>query len=257
MPMNWASRRQAIYITVAIFIFVILVGVPLYLKYFDKAPTCSDGVQNQNEHGIDCGGPCAKLCADESKDPITLYQRLFQTAPGTYSLVAMVENDNQGAYAEKADYVFKTYDKDNVLLDERTGSTFIPPSDTFPILEHSVYTGSRIPAKTVFSFIYPINWQRGSFDVPVTNVIGVSATSTDSTPKVQATLVNEEVYAITNVQVIALVYDEQNNAMAVSQTIVDSIAAKQNAKVVFTWNTPFTGSIGKIDIVARALPRNR
>jgi len=28
-------------------------------------PTCSDGIQNQNEGGIDCGGPCPKQCEPE------------------------------------------------------------------------------------------------------------------------------------------------------------------------------------------------
>ena len=28
-----------------------------------EAPTCFDGILNQNEAGVDCGGPCAKICA--------------------------------------------------------------------------------------------------------------------------------------------------------------------------------------------------
>ena len=31
-------------------------------------PTCNDGVQNQGETGVDCGGPCAFCCKDMDKD---------------------------------------------------------------------------------------------------------------------------------------------------------------------------------------------
>jgi len=31
----------------------------------DLCPTCSDGIKNQGEHEIDCGGPCPKICSGE------------------------------------------------------------------------------------------------------------------------------------------------------------------------------------------------
>ena len=34
------------------------------------APTCSDGIQNQGETGIDCGGPCAPCILDPTTGPI-------------------------------------------------------------------------------------------------------------------------------------------------------------------------------------------
>ena len=36
-------------------------------------PTCSDGIQNQGETGVDCGGPCAATCPGETcADPIVI-----------------------------------------------------------------------------------------------------------------------------------------------------------------------------------------
>lgn len=44
--------------------------------------TCGDGIQNQEEEGIDCGGPCRKICSDPSSDGIVVLpeQCLHQTA---------------------------------------------------------------------------------------------------------------------------------------------------------------------------------
>ncbi len=33
--------------------------------FCDPCPTCSDGIQNQGEKGIDCEGPCSKICPPE------------------------------------------------------------------------------------------------------------------------------------------------------------------------------------------------
>ncbi len=32
-------------------------------KTIDNTGTCSDGIQNQGEQGVDCGGPCGNICA--------------------------------------------------------------------------------------------------------------------------------------------------------------------------------------------------
>ena len=252
---SWGAKRQLIYISISLLILIVLVGIPIYYKYLNIAPTCSDGRQNQGEKGIDCGGPCAKLCSDESKDPLTVFERISQVAPGMYSVLAMVENNNQGVYAGDAQYVFKTYDKDNVLLDERFGNTFIPPSKQFPILEHSVFTGERTPAKTSFSFLYPINWQRGDVKEPSLEVLNIVSTSTDTLPQITAQLQNNEVYAVKNIQAIVIIYGEDNNVIGISQTIVDSLDPKSKTSITFTWNGPFSGKVSKIDIIPRATPR--
>ncbi len=38
-------------------------------------PTCSDGIQNQDEEGIDCGGPCETLCVKEEPKKIETPKR--------------------------------------------------------------------------------------------------------------------------------------------------------------------------------------
>ena len=46
----------------------------------DAAPTCSDGIQNQGETGVDCGGPCPAIC------PPTIIPIVCTTA--TFNLTA-------------------------------------------------------------------------------------------------------------------------------------------------------------------------
>lgn len=253
---TWSSKRRTGYIFLAIVLIVLVFSWPVYNHFFNKPQTCFDGVKNQNEGDVDCGGICAKLCSFESKEPLVLFERFFQSAPGVYSLLAKVENANQGVYAKEAEYFFRTYDKSNVLLDERRGATYIAPNSTFPVIEYGVFLGERVPAKTVISFVNTIDWQRGAFKEPSLEVLNIRNTQNDNLPLIQAEINSKEVYEIRNVKVIVLVYDTANNIIATSQTIVDKIAPRGTAQISFTWNYPFSASVGRVDIFPRVLPRD-
>lgn len=253
---NWSSKRQLSYLSLAVILLLVIFGVPVYNKFFNKSPTCFDGIKNQDEGDVDCGGICAKLCKEDSRDPNVLYARFFQSSPGVYSLLANVENANQGVYSKEANYVFRTYDKENVLLDERYGKTYVAPNSTFPVLEYGVFLGERTPAKTTLSFIFPIDWQKGSFKEPAFEVANIENTLNDNLPLIKADLKNREVYEIRNIRVIIVVYDNKNNAIASSQTTVDKIAPKGTEALSFTWSNPFNAPVGRIDIFPRVLPRD-
>ncbi len=44
-----------------------------------NAPSCSDGIQNQGEEGIDCGGPCAPCPPPPPEDDVLLVASYFET----------------------------------------------------------------------------------------------------------------------------------------------------------------------------------
>ncbi|MCR4310974.1 MAG: hypothetical protein NUV54_00150, partial [Candidatus Taylorbacteria bacterium] len=90
MPMvSWSTRHQFFYISGAILFFLFALALPtLFLTY--KAPSCVDGVQNQEELGIDCGGPCSVLCKAEALDVIVRWQRAFRVKEGVYNALAYV-----------------------------------------------------------------------------------------------------------------------------------------------------------------------
>ena len=59
--MSWSSKRKSTYITVTVSLILITIAVVVF-SYLYEAPTCIDGKQNQEEDGIDCGGPCLTVC---------------------------------------------------------------------------------------------------------------------------------------------------------------------------------------------------
>jgi hypothetical protein len=254
--MNWAPKRKFM-LTMAVFLAAFIpLSVFIYLGYFNHAPTCFDNVINQDERGVDCGGVCALLCPDESRSPIVVYDRLFSVGYGTYSAFALVENVNQGVYSKSMDYVFKVYDKDNILLTEARGSTFVPPGRIFPIFEHSIQTGNREAVKVTFEVDSPnIVWKRGVFIDPGIHVANISNTEVDSRQRVSVDIENDEVYAMRDVPIVVVVYDEDGNARGASSSIIEYLSPKDKVNLSFTWNHKFDFNVSKIDIVPRAIPR--
>src|SRR5208283_2039556 len=53
---------------------------------WDPVPTCTDGIQNQGETGIDCGGPCPNACPYNNLAHTKKYYIafLYDTTPVVY-----------------------------------------------------------------------------------------------------------------------------------------------------------------------------
>lgn len=254
--MSWSSEKKILYISVVGLITLVIVGVPVYFKYFNHTPSCFDNKMNQDEGGVDCGGVCARLCPNESRDPILSLERLYYANPGTYGALALLENVNQGVFARKMSYSFRVYDKNNILLFEIPGTTFVPPGRVFPIFISPILTGNREASKAVFQITDEIDWEKGYFNEPDLDVVNVSKTEDEGQTAVQADVFNNEVYPIKDTQVVAIIYDNNGNAVRASSTRVPYISPKDKANVVFTWTEVFGFEVGKIDIIPRPYPRD-
>ena len=57
---SWSSERKSVYALIMLVIVLALIGVPSYFLFYTP-PSCTDGVKNGTEQGIDCGGSCTKL----------------------------------------------------------------------------------------------------------------------------------------------------------------------------------------------------
>jgi len=159
--MSWAQRRKTTYVVSMLFIFVIILAIILF-SAFNKAPSCSDGVQNQGEFGIDCGGPCSKLCRAQFTSPVVIWGPRWEKvlSSGMYNFLTYIQNPNIGVGSYNATYLFKVYDKDNILLYQKTGVTFVPPNNNFVIFEDNINLNDKVPARTEFQFSRNFVWQK-------------------------------------------------------------------------------------------------
>jgi hypothetical protein len=244
--MNWSARRKTIYLLIFFAIAILLIGVPVFLVTY-KPPTCFDGKQNEGEAGIDCGGPCEKLCSPLELLPITLWQQTFKVLPGVYTAVAYIQNPNLKAEAFSVPYQFTIYDTSGNVLTQKTGTADIPPGENFAVLESNIQIATATPAHTDFQFSDQFVWQVAPDD-PQLTVQNLSISAGQS-PSVEADILNPSYTNLPRVDVTAIVYDASGNAFAASKTYLDSLPAQSSGHVVFTWPLPFSGTPTRAEII--------
>lgn len=254
--LSWYQQRRLLYIGIVLGAIILVSAVPVYKVFFNKTPTCFDMEKNQDEIGTDCGGVCALLCPFESRDPIVMFERLYKASLGSYTVLAVIENPNQGVFIQNANFIFRVYDKDNVLLFEKAGSTFVPPGRVFPIFAYSINTGYREADHVSFAFVGNLKWEKGTFVEPKLNIVNVTQDKTGDKFKVTAGISNDEAFVQKDVPLVITVYDTDSNIRAFSGTTVDYISPHDSAPVVFNWNEKFNFEVGKIDITPRIKPRD-
>ena len=118
MAISWAAKKQLTYLLIFL---IVIVGIIFAVWLKITVPSCTDGKQNQDEKGVDCGGVCSKECLGEIKDLAILWSKPLKVAGNNYDAVALVENRNLFLSAKSVRYQFKFYDDRNILIASREG----------------------------------------------------------------------------------------------------------------------------------------
>jgi len=237
--MSWARKRKFVYISIIVLVFLLVVVLPTFIHFY-KAPTCTDGKQNQGELGIDCSGPCVRLCPAQYAPLNVLWSRFTKVNDGVYNVLAYIENPNISAGANNLDYVFKLYDKNGILLKERYGQTFAPANKIMAIFEAEMLTGKQVPQRVEFSFISDAVWEKQESSEVGLSISEMEMLRLETAPRLSATLTNKTIKQIKNIEAIAIVYNSAGNTIAFSRTVIDAINGKTSVPVSFNWPKPFT-----------------
>ncbi len=252
--MSWATRKRASYGFGVFLFFLITIGGPIGYWYFTIPPTCSDKIQNQGETSPDHGGPCLLLDVNALSPAPVLWARSFSVRDGSFNAIAYIQNQNVYAGVKRVSYRFSLYDTLNVLVAEREGSTFIMPGGITPVLEGGIQTGNRLAVRTYFELTAKPVWERMQDRSHIVIVNDKEMVDTATAPRLTATAFNSSVKDMTNVILIATIFDQAGNAFATSQTKISKLRAGEKQAVTFTWPDPFTVTVGRIDIIPLVQP---
>ncbi len=247
MESTWSARRKLIY-GLGVLIVIILIAVFSLRNVLFPTPTCFDGKQNGYEAGVDCGGSCSLRCSSQIIPLSVSWARAIRTSSTTYDLAGLIGNRNVDSSTQAITYTFSIYGPDGTLMAQMNGMTPVPVDGDFPVVVNKVFLPA--PPSSV-SLTVPGNALFYHVTESATNpTLRVTSTRFEegAIPRVYATIVNTKRLRLKNVPVRAVLYDEQGNAFAVGQTIIDSLDKEGVANVVFTWNTAFSFPPTKIRI---------
>lgn len=248
--MSWASRRRFIILSIIGAIILAFFAIVSF-SLFHKAPSCSDGVQNQGEAGVDCGGPCPYLCTADEHAPTVLFTKAIPSGTGRTDIVASIENVNANVAARSVPYSVTLYGVGQVLIRQVSGVVDLPPAATVPVFIPGVVNGNQ---QVMGAFLTidaaKARWFTMTSDprtIPVVSNTTLSGSNTS--PRIDAILTNPSTTALTNVPAVVLVRSAQGEVIAVSRTIVPSIPAQGQATATFTWNGTFGSPVASIEVI--------
>lgn len=245
---SWRRRRQS-FILFLVFCVLgfITTGLFVWLK---PVPSCDDAKLNQGELGVDCGGPCARVCQSETVPLLVEWTRTFPVGGGYYDVVAKISNRNNTIGVPELSYTVELFDEKNVSISKRRGTTFVNPNESLYIFEEHFFVGERIPRRAVLLPEGTLAWQRSSSVAPKLTVLN-KVFSNDSQPLLTASLLNESVVDLRDVSVVGVLFDNAGNAYGASATILERLGKGEQVPIFFTWREPFTEGPTNNDISPR------
>lgn len=246
--LTWSATRRLFYLAIVVG-FLLLVGLVIYLIFKPEA-SCFDGKQNQGEFGVDCGGPCAKVCDFMITPFRSLWVRPFSIVPETSSVIALVENNNLSLGVSRLFYTVTLLSENNTTITTKRGETYANQQEKFVIFEPNLNTNGQRSSRAYITFDQPIPWQQAEFQKPLLTVARRSFVN-EPTPRLEALLTNESTVDLRNIQVPVILSDRNNNAFSGSVTVVDRLRPGESTLIYFTWPEPFTEEISLVDFYPR------
>jgi len=250
----WAAKqRLKIHLLVG---GIVLVALVVYIYVNLRQPSsCFDHKRNQDEIGIDCGGTCSLLCRSQTGELNTLWVQTFEVSQGIWSALAYIENPNFNAYATDIPYRFTLYDRNGIAILKREGSTYILGEPVIPIFVGQIAVGSRTPYRATFEWLHDPVWQKlvSRYQVAFEEQ---QIQGDAGRPEVTVVIKNTEPTELRDIEVVAIVYDKDQNAIAVSQTYVDILQPREKRLLTFSWPHPFTATPVRVELLPR-IPMQR
>lgn len=236
--MTWAFRRRLIILSIVGAFLTFFVFVPIFVANYTP-PSCTDGEQNQDELGVDCGGTCVRQCTEFVTPISVIWAKAFQSRPGVYYAIALVENPNANIGTRRVPYVFRLLDSAGEVLAERSGQTYLLPNERAPIFVGNIVVADKIPARVEVRFERNVEWLRMDAPPPTLSVVDRKLSSVDTRPRLTANLVNEGASTVRDVGVTAIISDKTGTPVGGSSTFVDVLGPGESTRLTFTWSEPF------------------
>ena len=243
----WAFKRQVIIFTILILIITLFV----FLLIPEQKPSCFDGIQNQEELGVDCGTVCGSVCREEVKDIRILWTRVVPDG-NTYDVFSYIQNTNKHLIARDVNYIFTFYNNEGLPVGRKTGTIeFLPPFSQIVVLEENIKIENGIPVSAFLEFNKDrngnelINWVYNNSGYDPKSIQIQNEKILKEELKVEAVARNTTINEIQNVTFYATIIDENDNAITSTRTYRPIIPARSEEQLTFLWRNPFIGSAKK------------
>lgn len=232
------QKRLLKQIFIGLIYLAILAGIVavIFFSLYQK-PTCQDGILNQGEISVDCGGPCP-LCEFQTiKDLQEKGLSFFEVSDRVYDVVVSLKNPNPNYGSGEFAYNLYFYDVADRLITKKQGRAFILPNQEKYIILSNIKTieaVSRIDFKVdkiewekldgfggTNLFIRAKRFEADSQDLGMSRAIGI--------------IKNSSPYDWASVGVNVLLFSENKKVIGVGSTQINSLLSGEEREFIVTW----------------------
>lgn len=231
-------------------IFWLVVGFSVYYFFFLGAPGCFDNIKNQDEEGMDCGGPCIS-CALKNAQPLLVSPvDIFDNGNNNLTILGEIYNPNALVGAERFNYEISLYSGAGRELYHKKNQGFIYPAATKVIIETGVNLGAG-EAATGKITVKDIVWQpQEKFGSAPEEKLEARDTKTRWLGQkflVSGTAVNNNSFVLPRLAVKTILSDKEGQRLAAGITVLENLGPFGEKKFHITVSAP-EATAGRTDI---------
>jgi hypothetical protein len=225
-------------------------------------PSCTDGIRNQGEEGIDCGGPCAS-CEIRTLGDLRVLRTVFfiHQNEGTIDLGAQIKNPNVSWGVKKFDYTFVLKGADGRELGRVAGSSFILPGETrwiirpgggkdFPLVRLPASGGVADVALEI-SKISSRDWQKLRQFAQDASILSKNLRFERVAPprtgfaELRGEVENRSSFLVDQVEINAVLWGGGNTVLAIGQTAARTLQPGETRAFTISWPAAFPGTVAR------------
>ncbi len=247
-----AAQRLAKRIVILIIFLLIITSIVFLIKVF-SAPkeTCTDGIKNQNEEDIDCGGVCQACQKIEAQDLVIGEKNFVETGGGIVDVFAVLENPNQRYGGNNIRYKFILKSPEGNEIAQREGTSFILPGETKYIIENN----------------FDLRQETGNVDFEVLSIDWIESTDIYEKPQVKVVnreynelpneiifseakglVKNESPYDFSQIGVRIILKGENGEIIALNSTQISTIKSQEERAFRVIWDKSFAGLVRNMEV---------
>ncbi|MFA7209805.1 MAG: hypothetical protein WC120_06060 [Parcubacteria group bacterium] len=242
-------------IIIAVFAAIFLLFVFLVYHWTRPVETCADGIKNQNETDIDCGGVCPNKCEKIVAESLVSQESGFveSGAVNRYDLYSRVSNPNNVFGSSNFQYEFRLKDAEGNVIATKQGIGYILPGESKYVVENNIET-DKVPSGVEFA-ITGQSWVEFTnyFERPQLKVVNKQYNPISSGvgfSEATGLLKNESPYDFTLITLEIILKDINDKVIALNSTEMRTVKSGENRDFRSLWLNRFPGEVMDVEVQA-------
>jgi hypothetical protein len=249
--MKLSSRLMRRVIIALVFLAVFFLFGYGTKKIVETPPSCTDGIKNGQEEGVDCGlFACGIYCEPDLDPPQVLSAKLIPAENNDYDFVAEIANPHQNFGASEVEYELVILDNnDEEILKEEGVFYVLPGQNRFLVISALEINGAIKSAELI---IKSAKWQKIdsleglNFTVRGENYIVLEG---GRSSELTAAVTNESDFDFDVVDIAVLLFDSKGDVIAVHRSDIRTFVGRTARSFKVSWPFSIIGNVSDIGII--------